>query len=150
LEISIDGGGWENVGRGSGSRTVGDGNNQTHTINVRSINSVGTAGPVASQSARTGAPKPTGAVIQVKAGTVNTCLEERSGNGVSNNYSDPPPVCRSKWLPENTPVTVGCFITTGSARVWYRIDSPAEYAGRFRWVRADTTTKPNPAGLPAC
>lgn len=151
LEIRVDGGGWENVGRGSGSRSVGNGNDQNHRIEVRSFNSIGQAGPVASKTARTGSPKPTGAVIQVKAGDVNTCLEERTASGgVSNNFSDPPPQCRSKWLPEGPQVTVGCFITTASNRVWYRIDSPAEYAGRYRWVRADTTTKPNPTGLPPC
>lgn len=51
-QIRVDGGGWQDVGR-SGSRTVGDGYEQTHSIDVRAQDSTGTWSPVSSASART-------------------------------------------------------------------------------------------------
>ena len=57
LEISLNGGtSWEPVGRNSGSRTVGSGYSQTHSIRVRAIDSVGQESPEASASARTVEP----------------------------------------------------------------------------------------------
>ncbi|MCR2763865.1 Ig-like domain-containing protein [Microbacterium sp. zg.B48] len=51
-QIRLDGGGWQDVG-GNGSRTVGNGYEQTHTIDVRAQDSTGAWSPVASASART-------------------------------------------------------------------------------------------------
>ncbi|WP_314506266.1 fibronectin type III domain-containing protein [uncultured Microbacterium sp.] len=56
-QIRIDGGSWQNVGS-TGSRTVGDGYQQTHSIDVRAQDSTGTWSPVASDSARTDDPPP--------------------------------------------------------------------------------------------
>jgi large repetitive protein len=44
LEIRVDNGGWERVGAGNGSRTVGNGYDQTHSIAVRAVDSEGNAG----------------------------------------------------------------------------------------------------------
>ncbi|MFC7482831.1 fibronectin type III domain-containing protein [Luedemannella flava] len=48
LEISINGGGWENVGTGNGSRNVGDGPNQTWQIRVQAVDSAGQRSAIAS------------------------------------------------------------------------------------------------------
>lgn len=56
-QIRINGGGWQDVGR-NGSRTVGDGYQQTHTIEVRARDSLGNWSPVNSASARTNDPPP--------------------------------------------------------------------------------------------
>lgn len=54
-QIRIDGGGWQDVGA-NGSRTVGNGYQQTHSIDVRAQDSTGAWSPVASASARTDDP----------------------------------------------------------------------------------------------
>jgi hypothetical protein len=54
-QIRIDGGNWQNVGA-TGSRTVGDGYQQNHSIDVRAQDSTGAWSPVASASARTNDP----------------------------------------------------------------------------------------------
>jgi len=57
-QIKIDGGNWQDVGSQTGSRTVGNGYQQTHSIDVRARDSVGNWTPVASDSARTNDPPP--------------------------------------------------------------------------------------------
>ncbi|WP_439591901.1 Ig-like domain-containing protein [Microbacterium sp.] len=54
-QIRIDGGGWQDVGA-NGSRTVGNGYQETHSIDVRAQDSLGNWSPVASASARTNDP----------------------------------------------------------------------------------------------
>lgn len=56
-QIRINGGSWQGVGS-TGSRTVGDGYQQTHSIDVRAQDSTGTWSPIASASARTNDPPP--------------------------------------------------------------------------------------------
>ncbi|MFG6444352.1 Ig-like domain-containing protein [Microbacterium sp. P07] len=58
LEIRVDTGGWENVGASGGSRLVGGGYDEDHTIWVRAFDSEGQVSAEASKSART-EPKPT-------------------------------------------------------------------------------------------
>lgn len=53
LEISVDDGGWQNVGKGSGSREVGSGYSQNHSIKVRATDSEGQTSSAESASART-------------------------------------------------------------------------------------------------
>lgn len=55
VQISIDNGGWENVGI-SGSRTVGNGPGQSHSIKVKAQDTEGQWSPVASDSAKTDDP----------------------------------------------------------------------------------------------
>jgi hypothetical protein len=57
-QIKIDGGNWQDVGSQTGSRTVGNGYQQTHSIDVRARDSAGNWTPVASDSARTNDPPP--------------------------------------------------------------------------------------------
>ena len=56
LEISINGGGWENVGPSAGQRVVGDGPNQSYTVQVRAFDSAGQVSGVAGASASTDPP----------------------------------------------------------------------------------------------
>ena len=58
MQIDVDGGGWENVAVSNGSRTVGNGYSQTHSIRVRAQDSAGQWSNVASASARTDDPPP--------------------------------------------------------------------------------------------
>jgi hypothetical protein len=58
MEIRINGGGWENVGLSGGSRTVGDGHNQTHRIEVRVFDTTGQVSATASAQATTDPPAP--------------------------------------------------------------------------------------------
>ncbi|MDI1460638.1 protein kinase [Catellatospora sp. KI3] len=53
LEIRVDGGGWENVGVGNGSRIVGNGPNQGHSIQVRAFDQAGQESGTTSANATT-------------------------------------------------------------------------------------------------
>lgn len=55
MQISVDGGGWKNVGR-DGTTTVGNGYQQTHSIRVRAMDTEGQWSNEASASARTNDP----------------------------------------------------------------------------------------------
>ena len=56
VQISVNGGGWESVGA-NGSRRVGDGYDQTHSIRVRAVDTEGQVSPENSAQASTG-PRP--------------------------------------------------------------------------------------------
>ncbi|GIH09441.1 fibronectin type III [Rhizocola hellebori] len=56
IEIRVNGGGWENVGTGAGSRGCGNGYDQTCSIDVRAFDIAGQVSPTASASARTDPP----------------------------------------------------------------------------------------------
>jgi hypothetical protein len=51
IEISVDGGAWENVGAAAGSRTVGSGYSQWHSIKARAVDSLGRTSAVAEAGA---------------------------------------------------------------------------------------------------
>ncbi|MEI3848696.1 MULTISPECIES: Ig-like domain-containing protein [unclassified Microbacterium] len=57
MQISIDGGAWENVGR-SGTRDVGNGYQQTHSIAVKAMDTEGQWSQEATRSATTSDPPP--------------------------------------------------------------------------------------------
>ncbi|GAA3201552.1 Ig-like domain-containing protein [Microbacterium terregens] len=74
LEIAVDGGGWENVGAQGGSRAVGDGYSQTHSIQVRAIDSENQVSAVASASARTNDPPvPVARLVKGSGGSFAEC-----------------------------------------------------------------------------
>jgi hypothetical protein len=87
VQIRIDGGGWTNAPL-SGSRTVGNGYDQRHTIKVRSCNSRNDCGPIASASGSTGSrPEPTGPWrTNVVNTSTRTCMEKYGVWG----YYEPP------------------------------------------------------------
>ena len=66
VQISVDGGGWQGVGI-SGSRTVGDGYQQNHSIKVRAKDAAGQWSSEASASARTSDPP--AEVLRTEKGT---------------------------------------------------------------------------------
>jgi hypothetical protein len=63
VEISVDGGGWENVGASGGSRTVGNGYSQTHSIAARTVDAENQTSGTASASARSQDPPPPSANV---------------------------------------------------------------------------------------
>jgi hypothetical protein len=56
VEINIDNGGWANIGLAPGTRLVGNGPNETHSIQVRAFDSAGQASAIATASATTDPP----------------------------------------------------------------------------------------------
>jgi hypothetical protein len=59
IQISIDGGGWQDVGAGGGSQTVGAGYSETHSISARTVDSTGAVSGTSNASATSAdAPKP--------------------------------------------------------------------------------------------
>ncbi|KAA9106450.1 Ig-like domain-containing protein [Microbacterium rhizomatis] len=64
LEINVDGNGWENVGASGGSRQVGNGYSQGHSIQVRAIDSAGQTSATNSASATTSPPPQPVAITQ--------------------------------------------------------------------------------------
>lgn len=73
VEISIDGGGRENVGTASSCRDVGNDYDQPHSITAWAIDSEGITGQAASASARSGLrPAPTATVAKVNGQPVVT------------------------------------------------------------------------------
>ena len=55
-EFSIDGGGWQNAGLGTGPVTVGNGYFQSHSIQVRAVDTEGLAGPARGATGNTSRP----------------------------------------------------------------------------------------------
>ena len=72
IEVNIDGAGWENTGTSGGARVVGNGYNQTHTIQSRVIDSAGQVSDIASASATTQAPPPATLAVSTGGRYTNT------------------------------------------------------------------------------
>jgi len=70
LEISVDGGGWQDVGAGGGSKTVGDAYSERHSIRVRTVDTEGQVSPEATAEATSG-PRPTPTITLSKGGAYN-------------------------------------------------------------------------------
>ncbi|MDF2442627.1 MAG: large repetitive protein [Subtercola sp.] len=79
IEISIDGGGWENVGAAGGSRVVGDGYSQRHTIDARTVDNAGQVSGTASAAASSRAEPITTAVSVAKGAPVRNSECSTSG-----------------------------------------------------------------------
>ena len=82
LEIRINGGNWEPVGKGSGSRTVGSGYSQTHSIRVRAHDVANQESSIAEASARTVDPPPPPRTVNISkdSSTVSGCTMHGGGN----------------------------------------------------------------------
>ncbi|MFF2676487.1 Ig-like domain-containing protein [Arthrobacter koreensis] len=119
VQISVNGGGWENVGV-SGSRDVGDGYNQTVSIRVRVLNSQGTAGGIAEASARTGSEPPPATWTltvgnQLDSADRRTCMDPVNGT----NFTDPG--CRgAHWAYIGDSIETRCYIVRRGGEIWYR------------------------------
>ncbi|MDY0915010.1 Ig-like domain-containing protein [Rathayibacter festucae] len=122
VEIRIDGGGWMDGGLNGGSRTVGDGYNETHSITARAFD---TEGQVSSESTsqNTSGPPPAPTSWVVNA-PVNTCPEDSDSTGL--HYSSSGPTCSSGFVSGN--ITVYCYAdwkrkNTGGDYRWYRMEN---------------------------
>lgn len=148
IQISIDGGGWENVAA-SGSRRVTGSASQQHTIDVRSLNSVGTAGPVKHAQANAGAKiPPIQTSWDLRATPTDTCLEY--AKGASDHFTPGnPPSCSSQWLPPGTTVQIDCYRNTWGSNLWYHITTGG-YTYRFARGKDTTLGGTPPGGMPSC
>ncbi|MEB7447765.1 Ig-like domain-containing protein [Arthrobacter koreensis] len=120
VQISVNGGGWENVGV-SGSRDVGDGYNQTVSIRVRVLNSQGTAGGIAEASARTGSEPPPATWTltvgnQLSSGDRRTCMDPVNGT----NYTSDGRCLNNHWAYIGDSIETRCYIVRRSGEIWYR------------------------------
>ncbi|MHA7306141.1 Ig-like domain-containing protein [Arthrobacter sp. TMN-49] len=151
VQVQVDGGAWSAKG-GNGSASYNTGAfNKTVTIHARTVNSVGTFGPVQTVMPKSGAqtpPQPTSWTIE--ASPVRSCLESTTG---SDHFTDgSPPSCTSQWLQSSTPVQVNCWkYWTGSTsgNQWYHITSPGYANYSYLSVRS-TNNESIPAGMPRC
>ncbi|GAT74335.1 fibronectin type III domain protein [Microbacterium sp. HM58-2] len=140
-QINVNGNGWQNVNQ-TGSRTPGNGYDQTHSIQVRAQDSTGAWTPVASASAKTDSPpKPTARTVKGTSGnwppgwggdgscTSSSCayMAISVENFPAGNYRL---YCNdsggqwggaTKWVPKNGKVELGCFYGRPNTRVWVTI-----------------------------
>jgi hypothetical protein len=160
-QIRIDGGAWERVAA-SGSRTVNTGGfDERHTIEVQTINSVGTGGGIASAAAQSG-PAKTSWDATVPSAGYRTCTDAPASGQTSWDSTTPGHLCGGQvrgypWIYTGDNFTVGCWMwrTTGDGRgagQWYLISSQAD--GRYvgRTIHSNNTTLGNPGqhGIPEC
>jgi hypothetical protein len=140
LEISVDGGGWQNVGASGGSTTVGNGYSQTHSIAVRTVDAVGQTSATASASA-TSAPPPAPSASVSKGGSASP----NPGNWVNLSYANINGTYTVKFWSDQG--GVGVFWTetvkfTGSSAP-YQTNVFYGYPGSHVWVEiVGVTTSP--------
>ena len=139
LEISVNGGGWERVAPSPGSRTVGNGHDQTWGIRVKAFDTAGQAGPEASASARTSPPpQPTATLIRDRSAvgqpgcTHSSCrfLDFSVSNFPAGRYqvcanadNDPNYFCQTRDVPANGRVNTDIYYGFPGRTVWLRIGS---------------------------
>ncbi|WP_104126292.1 Ig-like domain-containing protein [Cryobacterium sp. Y57] len=148
LEISIDGGRYENVALGSNNRNVGS-YSETHTIAVRATDSAGRLN-TNSASATSGAPPPpppTSWVVTVD--NAASCAQDQlmTTRFDGRNCNSP-----GYWIAANASVTVTCWATSPSInvngdRTWLRMND-GFYVSRYTLKAGQDTTIP--AGMPQC
>ncbi|WP_104092067.1 Ig-like domain-containing protein [Arthrobacter sp. GMC3] len=147
VQVQVDGGAWSaKASNGSASYNTGA-FNRTVTINARTVNSVGTFGPVRTVTQKSGAqtpPKPTSWTVQ--ASPVQSCLDIATGNG-NHFFPGNPATCTSQWLNTNVPVQVNCYRNWGG-QPWYHIITP----GYEQWnhIQVASTNRPSTSGIPQC
>ncbi|AIY03698.1 hypothetical protein ART_4099 [Arthrobacter sp. PAMC 25486] len=147
FEVRIGGGAWTSkTGNGSDSYNTG-GYSKSVTVEARTMNSVGTYGPVASKALASGAktPPPPKTFVKVQNGIWHSCTE---GPGESYNFAENPTRCDGvvskggnndlggKWLDtiDGEVQVTGC--APGWAAAWYVIAPGQHHAGR--WVSGET------------
>ena len=160
-QINIDGRGWETVAA-SGSRTVNTGGfDEPHSIQVQTVNSVGTGGGVAQATARSGPAKTNwdAAVNGYRTCTDAPASGQTSWRSPTNAEHTCGGVIRDyPWIYGSGPsFTVNCFMwrTVPDARgtyKWYRINSHPDgrFVGRTIQVGNTTLGEPESHGIPQC
>ncbi|CAN7271537.1 Ig-like domain-containing protein [Arthrobacter sp. LjRoot78] len=144
-QYSLDGGGWQDTGQRSFSKTVGF--SETHTLRVRAI-SAGQAGRIGSDTSRSGAepPPPAPTSWDIRATPVRTCTEANSSTNSYRNTNPDQCLSPGRWFDTGYTAQTDYYVVW-SGRVWYHLTSGAA-SGNF--TRGDTTslgTNP-PAGMP--
>ncbi|UVJ40784.1 Ig-like domain-containing protein [Arthrobacter sp. CJ23] len=161
--ISIDGGGWENVAP-SGSRVINTGGfSESHRIDVKTVNSMGTESSVVSASASSGAQGEWITTVVKGTGLVRTCTFEYGKasyrpnpyfdcQGVNN--GDTPP-----WFYVNSGerIVVHCYVmmndqwTNTPDQPFYRIDPGSNRnVGYYMVARHSQLDLPYAHGIPHC
>jgi hypothetical protein len=152
IQINIDGGGWQNVAD-SGTRRVSGSYSELHTIKVRSLNSRGTAGNVASASARGGSkPPPAPVEWNITAGGPElatgsrTCMDPASGTNWTGSGC-----LGDHWLYDGQTIKSNCYIVKNDIP-WYRQKSGPNPSNNGLHAKGIHTTQGRtpPAGMPRC
>jgi hypothetical protein len=157
-QINIDGGGWERVAA-SGSRTVNTGGfSERHSIQVQTVNSRGTGGPVASASAQSGAQK-TRWTTRLNTGMYRSCTDLPGATSYDNsqpgNFTcDGQGGTNRPWMGASDVFDVMCWKPHGTPYSgngeWYYImrGSP----NQTRWIDSRHTSigPPGQSGVPGC
>ena len=151
VQISINGGGWENVGV-SGSRSVGNGYDQSHSIRVRVLNSQGTPGAEATASARTGAEPPPATWTltvgnQLSSADRRTCMDPVG----STNYTGDRRCLGNHWAYHGDRIDTRCYIVRGGGAIWYRQHSgrPENDGLHIKGIHTSFGNNP-PGGMGRC
>jgi serine/threonine protein kinase len=113
LEIRVDGGGWENVGTADGNRVVGSGYNQTHSVEVRAIDTAGQVSVSAYAAATTDPPPPP--CYRDNHGQFPTFYSQANLQGQSVTYSLSPGEDKFFVLPGGIQGNLGSFADPYSA-----------------------------------
>ncbi|MDJ0352075.1 MULTISPECIES: Ig-like domain-containing protein [Micrococcaceae] len=157
-QIKIDTGGWERVAA-SGSRTINTGGfSEPHQIQVQTVNSVGTGGPIASASARSGTEK-TRWTTRLNTGMTRSCTDLPGATSYDNsqpgNFTcDGQGGTNRPWMAASDVFDIMCWKPHGTPYSgngeWYYIvrGSP----NQTRWIDSRHTTigPPGQSGVPLC
>lgn len=151
IYISVDGGGWENVGSSGGSRRVGNDYNQTHSIRAEARD---TANQVATSNTAQASTWSTRNYTVADAVVGGHCAQNtRTSAWVMTSGS-----CDGTWYPNGRTVTVYCAIQNPTYVVKYLADgSEVRWSWWFRttgnqWVRSGAlgTSDDSANGMPSC
>lgn len=134
FEVSMDGGGWQNVGTANRFDASAGGWSKSHNLRVRAVSVVNgdIGGPATSTSGADPTPPPAPTKVRVKASVVNSCPGKP---GVPDRYSSSPPSCGGSdanwvsysdgWIPSACWMNIyGSSETSNppSYYKWYRMD----------------------------
>jgi hypothetical protein len=152
-EVSMDGGGWQNVGKATSYDAGAGGWNQSHRLRVRAVTVVDGAigGPATSTSGPDNTPPPPTS-WNVTASPVRSCTEPRKGT--DSYVAGNPSQCTGEgiWL------DAGAYSRADRYQVWYKTSNNpsgiwyhlSEGMAAGNWLRCDTSNvgcNP-PAGMP--
>jgi hypothetical protein len=161
-KINVGGRGWEDVAA-SGSRTVNtNGYEETVTIQVQTFNSVGTGGPVAGASAKSGRIGQWTTTLVQDTGLVRTCSYTLGGS----NYRPNPYFDCDRVTGDNPPwfyvstqdtIVVKCYVVQndnwsgGPDQPYYRVESgSSRNVGRYVISGHTKLGWPGGPGIPHC
>jgi large repetitive protein len=160
-KINVGGRGWENVAA-SGSRTVNTGGyEETVTIEVQTFNSLGTGGPVASASAKSGRIGQWTTSLVQDTGLVRSCSYTLGGS----NYDPNTFTCDGKggnqppwfYVSSQDTIIVKCYVvqndnwSNGPDQPYYRVESgSSRNVGRYVISGHTKLGWPGGPGVPHC